>query len=68
MLRGGTIKMKKAKLVDIYKHTEYVLDIDPNGRIIVEDGWYSKLAKFEPEMPADEIEKCLIALGFKKDK
>lgn len=60
--------MKKAKLVDIYKHTDYSVYVDESNRVIIEDGWFTKLMVIYRDMPVTEIEKILIALGFKKEE
>lgn len=59
--------MKKAKIVDIYKHKELVLDLDENARIVVMDGWFTKIITFHKSASVEHIESCLNALGFKKE-
>lgn len=59
--------MKKSKMLDSYKHDTLVLDLDEKGRMFVTDEWFTKIITFHQEAKPVEIEKCLIALGFKKE-
>lgn len=59
---------QKVKILDGYKHEDYILDIKPEGIVSVLSAWFTPIVDFSEHASLSEIEKCLVGLGFKKEE
>lgn len=58
---------KRLELQDVYTHEEMTMDVLPNGTVVIHSAYFEKLIKFYPSISVDQLEACLIALGFTKE-
>lgn len=58
---------KRLELQDVYTHEDMTMDVLPNGAVDIHSAYFEKLIKFYPSVSVEQLEACLIALGFTKE-